>query len=211
MTTADTSATTDSAHSEGLAHPVSVPLLIGVLIALLFLTVLTVAVTYVDMGRLNIWIALGIAFVKGTLVCLYFMHLRWDKPFNLILLVSSLFFVALFLGFCIMDTSENDYFVTAIPEPVQELRKQGKLKAAARLEIAQLDRAVKAFHNKNNIYPTRLDQLVPNFLGEIPTDPWTGKPYLYEARGATYSIISYGPDQKKGGDDDVHAPEHKDH
>jgi cytochrome c oxidase subunit 4 len=31
------------------------------------------------------------------------MHMLWDKPFNAILFISTLIFVALFLGFTLLD------------------------------------------------------------------------------------------------------------
>jgi cytochrome c oxidase subunit 4 len=74
--------------------------------ALVALTVVTVAATRVDLGAFNIWLALAIATVKGSLVALYFMHLRWDRPFNAIVFVGSLAFVALFIGLALMDTLE---------------------------------------------------------------------------------------------------------
>lgn len=80
--------------------------LITVFVWLLIFTYLTVAATWIDLGPLNIWIALAIAVVKGAIVCLYFMHLRYDNPFNGIMLVVSMLFVALFMGFAILDTRE---------------------------------------------------------------------------------------------------------
>lgn len=89
-----------------VGHVVPLWLLAGVLGILLFFTVLTVAVTYVDLGDLNIWIALGIAAVKGSLVVLYFMHLRWDSTFNAMAFVSALIFLALFIGFSLLDSGQ---------------------------------------------------------------------------------------------------------
>ncbi len=71
---------------------------------LVVLTVATVAVTYVDLGRLNIWVAIGIAAFKASLVGLYFMHLRYDSPFNAFILVVALAFVGLFIVGTITDT-----------------------------------------------------------------------------------------------------------
>ena len=87
-------------------HIVPVPILLGVFAALLVLTGLTVAVTYVDLGMWNLWVALGIATVKASLVALYFMHLRYDKPFNAVILVSALVFLALFVTLAMMDSLE---------------------------------------------------------------------------------------------------------
>ncbi|MHB0957092.1 MAG: cytochrome C oxidase subunit IV family protein [Pirellulaceae bacterium] len=94
-----------SAH-ESSAHVVSFRVLLTVFVALLLLTVLTVAARYVNLGGLNIWIALGIATIKGALVVLYFMHLRYDSPFNSIVFVTALVFMFLFLGITILDTIE---------------------------------------------------------------------------------------------------------
>ena len=89
----------------GPAHVMPVHVLLIVWGALVALTVATVAVTYVDLGDLNIWIALGIATIKATLVALYFMHLRYDSPFNAIILFCALMFVALFISITLMDTA----------------------------------------------------------------------------------------------------------
>ncbi len=90
----------------GIGHVSPIGVLIGVFALLIFFTVLTVAVTYVDLGPANIWIALGVAVIKGALVGLYFMHLRYDSPFNGLILVSAFMFLAIFIGITLMDTGE---------------------------------------------------------------------------------------------------------
>ena len=92
-------------HSEGGVHVASLKLLVVVLIALMFGTWLTVSATYVDLGALNIWIGLAIATGKAVLVGLYYMHLRWDKPFNAFVFISAFAFLALFVGITLMDTA----------------------------------------------------------------------------------------------------------
>ena len=93
-----------SEHYRGaVSHVIPAGVLLGVFAALIALTVATVAVTWVDLGALNLFVALGIATVKAALVALYFMHLRYDSPFNALLFVAGLAFVALFLGFTLMD------------------------------------------------------------------------------------------------------------
>lgn len=99
------------AHADGQVHPHITPpwLLLGVYLVLVALTVLTVAVTYVELGSVNLWVALAIAVLKAGLVAFYFMHLRWDNPFNGVILVVSLFFVALFIGIAILDSKEYQH------------------------------------------------------------------------------------------------------
>ncbi len=78
-------------------------MLLTVFVALLVLTVLTVYQSTFDLGNMEIWLSLTIATVKAGLVIAFFMHLIWDKPLNAIIILSSLIFVALFLGFTMMD------------------------------------------------------------------------------------------------------------
>ena len=95
----------EAAHG-GVGHVAPRRALIGTCLALLVLTWITVTVSYVDLGELNIWIALAVAAVKGSLVALFFMHLRWDRPFNAIVFCVALAFVALFIALAMTDTSE---------------------------------------------------------------------------------------------------------
>lgn len=99
-----------AAPTEHKHHGVTLPILGATLLALLVLTVITVGVTWfpwLDFGpRINLWVALIIATVKASLVALYFMHLRYDKPFNAVVLISALFFVILFIGAALQDSAE---------------------------------------------------------------------------------------------------------
>jgi len=100
------------AHDHGLAHTTPIWLLFGVLGALLVLTILTVAVTAVDLGAQgNLVVAMVIATVKAALVCVFFMHLLWDKKFNAILFLTSVLFLILFLAMATADRGEYQYLV----------------------------------------------------------------------------------------------------
>jgi len=103
-----------------VGHVVPLGVLFGVLGVLLALTVLTVAITWVDLGALNLVLALAIATVKGSLVGLYFMHLRWDRPFNAIVLALALALVALFVVVALLDSEE--YQPDLIPGYAPDLR-----------------------------------------------------------------------------------------
>jgi cytochrome c oxidase subunit 4 len=67
-------------HEEHEHHLVPIGIYIGVWLALLAGTAITVGVSYVDFGHVSILVALIVASVKGTLVLLYFMNLRYEKP-----------------------------------------------------------------------------------------------------------------------------------
>ncbi len=93
-------------HGDGeFAHPAPLSMLFGVFFALVILTLLTVYQSTFDLGDMEVWLSLTIATVKAALVILFFMHMLWDKPFNAILFISTLIFVALFLGFTLLDAN----------------------------------------------------------------------------------------------------------
>ena len=98
------------AHGEArVGHVVSLKILFAVWAALVVLTIVTVAVTYIPaelLGPLTLWVALGIAGLKAALVALYFMHLRWDRPLNGIIMVISIAVVIMFVGGALTDTAE---------------------------------------------------------------------------------------------------------
>jgi len=104
---ADTSAKHDSTHS-ALGHVVPLWLLSAVFGALLVLTGATVAVAHIDLGNMNLYLALAIAGAKATLVILFFMHLFWDRPFNAMIFIGCLLFVSLFIGIALTDSRVND-------------------------------------------------------------------------------------------------------
>jgi cytochrome c oxidase subunit 4 len=87
-----------------VGHLVPIRTLVLTGLALLVLTVITVAVRYIDVGEFNIWIALGVAVVKAALVVLIFMHLLWDRSFNSLMLVGSILFVVLLIAIAMTDT-----------------------------------------------------------------------------------------------------------
>lgn len=110
-------------HSSGSGHGhviLSDKFIFTIGAMLLFLTVVTVAVAQVDMGWLNFPVAMLVATIKGTLVALFFMGLKYDKKENSVIMVGSLLFLAIFLCltftdlfFRPKDAYERPTFVTA--------------------------------------------------------------------------------------------------
>ena len=106
------------AFHDTFGHVVPLRLLAGIFAGLVVLTFITVGVTYVDFGsNINLFVAIGIAVVKASLVGLYFMHLRWDSPFNSLVLVMSLAFVALIICFTLMDSFSYSQNLKERPGP----------------------------------------------------------------------------------------------
>jgi cytochrome c oxidase subunit IV len=105
-----------AAHAEAHGHG-GTALYTKTLIALLILTVLTVVAAGIDFGSGNVVIALTIATIKASLVALFFMHLRYDKPVNAIIAMAGFLFLGIFLMFCLLDAESR---VNLLPANVHE-------------------------------------------------------------------------------------------
>jgi len=90
-------------------HISSDKILLSVAGGLFILTLVTVGVHYLALpDPWSIIVAMLVAFVKASLVALFFMNLYWDERFNLMLLISSFVFLALLVGFTLLDTLFRD-------------------------------------------------------------------------------------------------------
>ncbi len=85
-------------------HIMSSKLYYTIWIALLCLTVVTAAVSFVDLGRFNTVIALVIATVKALLVVLFFMHVKYtSEKLTKIVIASAIFWLFLLLALSMAD------------------------------------------------------------------------------------------------------------
>lgn len=73
-------------------------------IALLVLTATTVAVSYVNLGAMNVVVALFIASVKAALVALYFMHLKYENRLVWGFALTPIYFLLLIIAGTLSDT-----------------------------------------------------------------------------------------------------------
>ncbi|HEY1757234.1 MAG TPA: cytochrome C oxidase subunit IV family protein [Bryobacteraceae bacterium] len=104
---------TEITHSHdgeaGVAHGSAI--YVKTLLALLFLTGITIGASYIDLGSGNVVVALIIATIKASLVVLFFMHLRWDKPVYGIVAMAGFLFLGIFLMFDLMDQETRNYYL----------------------------------------------------------------------------------------------------
>ena len=91
-----------SEHSEHIVSPI---VYIVIFFALIIGTSLTVWAAFQNFGQFNIVIALGIATMKATLVVLYFMHARYSPRRTHLVIVSSVFWLAIMLALTLSDYS----------------------------------------------------------------------------------------------------------
>lgn len=75
----------------------------AVFITLLVLTILTYLVSFAGLGPWSLPVAMVIAFTKGTLVVLYFMHLMYEDRFYMFLICATILFVSIFFTFTLFD------------------------------------------------------------------------------------------------------------
>ena len=88
----------------------------------------------------------------------------------------------------------------------------GAMRDAAASQISALETALDAYRLDMGEYPDSLEGLMENDSGraswngpylrrEIPRDPW-GNDYYYESDGRDFTLMSYGADGARGGEDD---------
>jgi len=70
---------------------------------LMLLTLITTAIGMIDLGRLNVVVALVIATIKALLVVLFFMHIYWSSKLNKLVVVSGVAWLALMLWLTLTD------------------------------------------------------------------------------------------------------------
>ena len=87
-------------------HISSVRLYVGIWLALMVGTILTVVAAQIDMGPLNPVVALGIATTKAILVVLFFMHVKYaHEKLTKLVIVTAIFFFLILLALTMADYS----------------------------------------------------------------------------------------------------------
>jgi cytochrome c oxidase subunit 4 len=82
---------------------VSIKLYATVFFTLLALTIMTVAVSKLDLGEFNFIAAMTIAVIKGTLVAAFFMDLRRATSLTMLIAAAGLFWLTILLALILSD------------------------------------------------------------------------------------------------------------
>ena len=98
--------------SAGSDHVVSVKLYLAIFATLMVLTVTTVSVAFLDLGPLNLVVALGVAVTKATLVVLFFMHVKYSSKLTWLVVASGFFFVAILIALTMADIVSRGWLGT---------------------------------------------------------------------------------------------------
>ena len=89
--------------SEEHSHIISYRTFTAIWVALLVLTLVTIAVAQVNLGAWNVWVAIGIATLKSSLVVAIFMHMKYEHWFFKVSLLIALLILAIFIGLNFFD------------------------------------------------------------------------------------------------------------
>jgi cytochrome c oxidase subunit 4 len=106
--------------AEKAEHVLPLRLYLTVGAALIILTGLTVAISFIHFGGWNLVVALGIAAIKASLVALFFMHLKYDNKLYMIIFLIAILFLAIFIIFTMFDTLERDQIYRIKAEPIRK-------------------------------------------------------------------------------------------
>ena len=97
-----------------MAHS-AVRLYVAVFAALVFLTLATVGVSYVDLGPLSVVVALTIAFTKALLVVVFFMHLRESSGLIWVVAGGGFFWLAILIALTMSDVMTRGWLPVSGP------------------------------------------------------------------------------------------------
>ena len=95
--------TQDSHAANAHSHIVPIRTYVVIALTLAAMTCLTVAVAWVDLGPANIFVALAIAAFKGSLVVLFFMHVKYSSKLVQLASVTGFLWLAIMLSFTFTD------------------------------------------------------------------------------------------------------------
>ena len=90
-------------HDDEFTHVVPASLYVGIWATLMVLTLTTVLASFAELGAFNIVVALLIATIKGTLVVLFFMHLRYSPKLTIAAVIASIFFLFIMFSLTMTD------------------------------------------------------------------------------------------------------------
>ena len=98
-------------------HIVSPRVYLVIFFTLMAGTGLTVWAAFQNFGQFNIVIALAIATIKATLVVLYFMHARYSPKRTQLVIVCSVFWLAIMLALTLSDYTTRTQRESSLAPP----------------------------------------------------------------------------------------------
>jgi cytochrome c oxidase subunit 4 len=82
---------------------VSTSLYFRIAAALMLLLALTIGMAFINLGELNLVVAVTIAVVKAVLVVLYFMHVRYSSRVTWVVASAAVFWLTILFALTMSD------------------------------------------------------------------------------------------------------------
>ena len=95
-------------------HVISKKIYFGVFATLIVLTLVTIEVAMIDLGKINTVAALAIAVCKATLVILYFMHVRYSSRLTWIVVGCGFFWLVIMIALTMSDYLSRAWIQTSV-------------------------------------------------------------------------------------------------
>lgn len=105
---------TENEHYSPESHVMPVTLYWGIWATLIVCTALTVLAASVDLGVFNIVVALLIATFKGTLVVLFFMHLKYSMKLTMVTVIAALFWLFIMFSLTLTDYMTRHWLTSGL-------------------------------------------------------------------------------------------------
>jgi len=97
-------------HDEhGGDHIVPIRTYVAVFLSLIVLTWVTAFVSTLDLGALNVIVALAIAIFKASLVLLFFMHVKYGTRLTKTVVMGGIYWLLLLLGIVMVDIMTRNW------------------------------------------------------------------------------------------------------
>ena len=100
---------TKQEHFDPSSHVAPISMYVGIWAALMIFTGVTVFAATIELHVFNIVLALLIATIKGTLVVLFFMHLRYSTKLTMVTVVAAIFFLLILFSLSMTDYLTRDW------------------------------------------------------------------------------------------------------
>lgn len=76
---------------------------VKVFVALIILTIITVTASVKYPGKIGVGVALVVTPLKASLILMYFMHLKYERPVFVIMFLVAISILAVVMGLTIVD------------------------------------------------------------------------------------------------------------
>jgi len=90
-------------HESKSPHILSYGFLTGIFAVLMVLTATTIIVSRIELGFMNVVVALSVASAKAALVVFFFMHLKYENWTLKIMVLLAFVLLAICIGFTFFD------------------------------------------------------------------------------------------------------------